>query len=149
MKPLIVLINAFVISIILTYFIGGHPDFEFSGILSFSIMLLFTAIAHFTFTKGMSMMLPHFVPYKSEIVYLTGIIEIGFALTLLIPNLRIMTAWLLMVFLILILPANIYAAQKHINYQKGTFEGKGISYLWFRIPLQLFYIAWIFYFCLS
>jgi len=88
------------------------------------------------------MMLPDFIPFKAEVVYLTGIIEIAAAIGLFIPNIRIVTAWLLIVFFILILPANIYAAIKHIDYQKATFDGNGPSYLWFRIPLQILFISW-------
>jgi uncharacterized membrane protein len=107
-----------------------------------SAMLLFTAVGHFAFTKGMAMMLPPFIPYKTEIVYLTGIIEIAAAVGLLIPNLREITAWLLIAFFVLILPANIYAAVKQIDYQKATFEGNGLTYLWFRVPLQILFIIW-------
>jgi uncharacterized membrane protein len=48
----------------------------------------------------------------------------------------------LIVFFVLLLPANINAAIKHIDYQKGTFEGQGLNYLWFRIPLQILFIVW-------
>ncbi len=80
--------------------------------------------------------------YKTETVYLTGVIEIAAAIGLFIPNFRIVTAWLLIAFFILILPANIYAAIKHIDYQKGTFDGNGLTYLWFRIPLQILFVVW-------
>lgn len=89
-------------------------------------------------------MLPEFIPFKTETVYLTGVIEIIAAIGLFIPNLRVVTAWLLIAFFILILPANIYAAVKHINYQKGTFDGNGLTYLWFRVPLQFFFIVWVY-----
>lgn len=64
-----------------------------------SVMLIFTAIAHFAFTKGMSMMVPSFIPYKTEIVYVTGVIEIAAAIGLFIPSLRVTTGWFLIVFL--------------------------------------------------
>jgi hypothetical protein len=48
----------------------------------------------------------------------------------------------LMVFFILLMPGNIKAAIYHIDYQKGTFDGNGPTYLWFRIPLQLLFIVW-------
>jgi len=44
------------------------------------------------------------------------------------------------------LPANINAARKHTDFQKATNEGNGMIYLWFRIPLQVLFIAWVFYF---
>lgn len=87
-------------------------------------------------------MLPGFITLKTETVYLTGFTEVAAAIRLFIPNLKIVTAWLLVIFFILILPANIYASIKHIDYQKGTFDGPGLNYLWFRIPLQILFIVW-------
>lgn len=133
---------AFFISLCSTKIFRGNYDLYLSGRIAMSVMLVFTAVAHFTFNKGMSMMLPDFIPYKTETVYLTGIIEIVAAIGFFIPNLRVVTAWLLIAFLILILPANIYATIKHIDYQKGTFDGSGLGYLWFRIPLQILFIVW-------
>ena len=49
-------------------------------------------------------------------------------------------------FFILILPSNIYASVKKINYQKATLDGPGLSYLWFRMPLQVFFIGWVYFF---
>lgn len=142
MKPLIVLLSVFSISVVIAKIFFGDYDFVLSGRIALSVMLIFTAVAHFAFTKGMAMMLPNFIPYKTETVYLTGIIEIAAAVGLFITGLRVVTGCLLIVFFILILPANIYAAIKGINYQKGTMEGTGLAYLWFRIPLQILFIVW-------
>lgn len=144
MKPLIVLLSVFAVSLLTTKFVRGNFELALSGRIAMSAMLVFTAVAHFSFTKGMAMMLPDFIPFKTETVYLTGIIEIVAAIGLFIPNFRIVTAWLLIAFLILILPANIYAAIKHIDYQKGTFDGNGLTYLWFRVPLQILFIIWVY-----
>lgn len=144
MKPLIVLLSVFAVSLLTTKFVRGNFELALSGRIAMSAMLVFTAVAHFSFTKGMAMMLPDFIPFKTETVYLTGIIEIAAAIGLFIPNFRIVTAWLLIAFLILILPANIYAAIKHIDYQKGTFDGNGLTYLWFRVPLQILFIIWVY-----
>ena len=113
-----------------------------------SVMLLFTAIAHFAYSKGMAMMLPAFIPFKTLIVYLTGVIEIMAAIGLQLDYLRVTTAWLLIIFFILILPANIYAAKAQVDYQKGDLTGNGTTYLWFRIPLQILFIVWTYYFCI-
>jgi uncharacterized membrane protein len=142
MKPLIVLLTVFVISLITTKLLRGNLEYALSGRIAMSAMLLFTAVAHFLFTSGMAMMLPDFIPYKTELVYLTGILEIIIAIGLFIPGIRIIVAWLLIIFFILLLPANIFAAMKHVDYQKGTFDGSGLSYLWFRIPLQILFIIW-------
>ena len=107
-----------------------------------SVMLVFTAIGHFAFTKGMAMMLPDFIPFKAEVIYLTGVVEIIAATGLLIPGCRVWTGWALILFFILLLPGNIKAAIQHIDYQKGTFDGRGPGYLWFRIPLQIVFMVW-------
>ena len=128
MKPLIVLLSVFAISLLSTKIFRGNYEFALSGRIAMSAMLVFTAVGHFVFTKGMTMMLPQFIPYKTEAVYLTGVIEIVAAIGLLIPNFNGLVAWLLIVFFILILPANIYAAIKNVDYQKGTFDGSGLTY---------------------
>ena len=94
----------------------------------------------------MALMLPSFFPFKKQIVWLTGIVEIMAALVLLLPAWKHIAAIFLIIFFILILPANIYAAIKKADYQKGNYEGLGINYLWFRVPLQVFFIAWVYWF---
>lgn len=144
MKPLIVLLSVFGISMIAMQLFHGRYEVALSARIAMSVMLIFTAIAHFAFTKGMAMMIPPFVPYKTGVVYLTGVIEIVVAAGLLIPNISAITGWLLILFFIVLLPGNIYAAIKHIDYEKGTFEGKGLAYLWFRVPLQILFIVWVY-----
>jgi uncharacterized membrane protein len=144
MKPLIVLLVSFVIALITIKLTANELDYRLAGRIAMSAMLLFTSIAHFAFTKGMAMMIPGRLPFKTELVYFTGIIEVIAAIGLLIPQLRVITAWLLLVFFIVLLPANVYAAIKHIDYQKARFGGNGPRYLWFRIPLQILFIVWIY-----
>lgn len=142
MKPLIILLSSFVISLTIIKIIKKEYDFALSGRIAMSIMLLFTAIGHFVFTQGMSMMIPKFIPYKETFVHLTGVFEISLAIGLLIPRWKYISGWALIIFLLLMLPANIYTSVHNVNYQKGTLDGKGLSYLWFRIPLQFLFIIW-------
>jgi len=142
MKPLLVLLLTFVIALLALRLIQKQYDLALSARIALSAMLLFTAIAHFVYTEGMMMMMPDFIAYKKELVYFTGIIEILASIGLLIPNLRVLTGWLLIVFFIMLLPANIHAAIRHVDYQKGSFDGSGPNYLWFRVPLQMLFIFW-------
>lgn len=96
----------------------------------------------------MAMMLPGSIPCRKGIIHLTGILEISGAIGLLARAAYKTDAWLLVFFLILVLPANVYAAVHHINLEKADNSGNGIKYLWFRVLLQLFFIAWIWYFAL-
>lgn len=142
MKPLIVLLVSFLITLLVIKYFKKEFDFALSARIAMSIMLVFTAIAHFVFTKGMSMMIPEFIPFKENVIYLTGVFEILLAIGLQIPKFRIISGWLLIVFLLFMLPANIYSSIHKVNYQKGTFDGNGLLYLWFRIPLQILFIIW-------
>ena len=145
MKPLAVLLSSFVIAIFVIKIFYKDYNFALSARIAMAAMLCFTAIGHFAFTKGMSMMIPPFIPYKETFVHLTGIFEILLAIGLLIPKLKVVSGWALVIFLMLMLPANIYASLHNVNYQKGTFDGHGLSYLWFRIPLQLLFIVWTYF----
>ena len=149
MKPLFVLLAMFGLLAGGTYFLHGSANYVFAGNGAMAAMLLFTGVAHFAFTKGMMQMLPDFLPAKKAWILATGVLEIAAAVGLLFPAFRWHTAWLLIAFFVLILPGNIIAAQRHLNYQTGTLDGPGLRYLWFRIPLQLFFIAWTWYFALS
>lgn len=146
MKPLIVLLISFALSLFGTKFLGQNIDYALSGKIAMSVMLLFTAFGHFAFKKGMAMMIPEPIPYKSMIVFLSGIFEILISMGLLISDYSELTAWIIIIFFILVLPANIYATIHKVDYQKGTYDGKGIAYLWLRIPMQILYIAWVYVF---
>jgi uncharacterized membrane protein len=142
MKPLIVLLLSFTISLFILKIIKKEYDFPLSARIAMSIMLVFTAVGHFAFTKGMSMMIPKFIPFKESFVYLTGMFEILLAIGLLITKFKTISGYALIIFLLLMLPANIYASVNNVNLQKGTLDGNGITYLWFRIPLQILFIIW-------
>ncbi len=142
MKPLFVLLISFGFAILILKMFTHHIDFSLAARIAMSLMLLFTAIGHFAFPRGMMMMLPAFIPFRLAVVYITGIFEIIAAIGLQIERLRGLTSALLIIFFIVVLPANIYAAAKHIDYQKGGNDGQGLYYLWFRIPLQILFIVW-------
>lgn len=146
MKPLVVLLVTFSLALAGTKLFNSNWNYVFAGNLAMSAMLLFTAIGHFAFPKGMSMMIPKIIPCKTLLVYLTGIIEIAAAVGLLIPSLRHATAIMLIIFFVCILPANINAAINKVDFEKGTNHGSGLNYLWFRVPLQVLFIGWVWYF---
>ena len=146
MKPLILLLLVFSLSMIAGYLINREWPLIFSGNLAMCMMLLFTAIGHFKFRQGMAMMIPQYIPNKNEIVFASGIAEIVLGIALLFPLLRFYSGVLLIAMFIVLLPANISAAKRRVNYEKGTYDGPGLKYLWFRVPMQILLIAWVLYF---
>ena len=146
MKPLVVLLAVFGITLAAIKLSVDDWNYTLSGNIAMSAMLLFTASGHFIFSKGMAMMMPEFIPFKKQMVYITGLIELAAALGLSIPETRHLTGILLIIFFIFIIPANINAAMKSIDYQKADYAGRGKNYLWFRVPLQILFIAWVWWF---
>lgn len=144
MKPEIILIAVTLIAMLTNKLRGGTYAPARAARTGMAAMLILTGIGHLLFTKGMAMMLPAFLPGKEVIVYLTGIAEFAAAAGLLTDRYRTATAWAVIAFFVLITPANIYAALHHVDLQKGTYYGPGPEYLWYRIPLQLFFIGWVY-----
>ncbi|MEO0330724.1 MAG: hypothetical protein AAF223_03415, partial [Bacteroidota bacterium] len=118
---------------------------QLAGRIAMAVMLMFTAIGHFIFPEGMAAMIPSFFPFKKFTVAFTGILEILFAIGLLTYRDKKRIDSLVIIFFLLVLPVNIHAAIEGVNYQTGALDGPGVAYLWFRIPLQLFFIAWVYF----
>ena len=144
MAPLIILLSCFVAFYLLNRFVFSNKySTSFRGRSALAFMLVMTGVAHFTQTESMVAMLPDFMPYKEVAVYLTGIMEIVAAIGLLTSKYSRLTSILLILFFISILPANILGSMKKVAL--GGME-YGPVYLFFRIPLQIFFIAWTYYF---
>lgn len=145
MTPLLVLVSVFLLALLVFKLRAKNYNWQRAGRIAMAAMLAFTALGHFMFTIGMSKMIPSIFPFKIALVYATGILEVLLGIGLLIPKTRRTTGWILILFFLAVLPANIKAAVEHINYQTGGSDGNGLEYLWFRIPLQLLFIAWVFF----
>lgn len=146
MKVLLVLLISFLFSLLAYQGVTGSLNLLMSGNISLCIMMCFASSGHFAFTKGMEMMIPKIIPFKKAIVIGTGILEVIAGVGLLFDQTRSVAAVFLIAFFVMILPANIYAAMYRIDLQKGDFNGPGMHYLWFRIPMQLLLIGWVWYF---
>ena len=149
MKVLLVLIISFILTTVISRLFVDDWNIMLSGNVAMMLMLWFTSLGHFMFTKGMVMMMPSFIPFKGALVYLTGIMEIILGALLVVNATRHIAGIILLVMFVVMLPANINAAIKHVNFEKATYDGSGTGYLWFRIPLQILFIAWILYFSIG
>ena len=145
MKPLLILLITFALSFLAIVIFTGKYDFPLAGRIAMCVMLISTGIAHFVYTTGMTIMLPNFIQFRKPLVYITGIMEMAGGIALLVPYLKFSAGVFLIVFFVVLLPANIYAAYNRINYEKGTYDGDGLNYLWFRVPLQILFIVWVYF----
>ncbi|HLM01864.1 MAG TPA: DoxX family protein [Pyrinomonadaceae bacterium] len=144
MAPLIVLLGSFGILFgVNRFLLNDKWSLSPLGRISLALMLILTGAAHFTQTDLMVEMMPDFMPLKRETVYLTGVIEFLAAAGLIIKKVSRLTAILLIVFFLAVLPANIVGSLKQVNL--GGMEN-GAAYLFFRVPLQISFILWTYYF---
>lgn len=133
------------IALIVTYAAGrlafrNRPDHTLAGRLALAVMLVVTGVAHFTATDALAVMVPPIVPSPVAVVHVTGIVELLFALLLVLRPSPLL-GWTLVGFFMAVLPANIYSAINEVG-----FGGRGVAYLWFRVPLQFLFVAWAAYF---
>ena len=138
MAPLIVLVTATLLAR-LAGLIGFGPlrDWTAAARLGLAVMLCFTAAAHFNSMRpDLVRMVPPAVPNPELMVTFTGLCEIFGGIGLLIPGTRRVAAAALILLLLAVLPANIYAAQSG-----ATLRGAPATPLLPRIALQLFFIA--------
>ena len=102
-----------------------------------AIMFLFTAAAHFNQMRhDMVKMVPPWVPAPEAVVAITGVLEIVGAIGLMIPRTRKAAGIALILFLIAVFPANVYAALNEVQ-----FGGRPATALWLRAPMQLLFIG--------
>ena len=144
MAPLIILLVSFAILYLADRFLFGRRlGLSFIGRAAMALMLVATGISHFTNTDEMIAMMPDFMPAKREMVYFTGVCELAAVIGLLWNKTAWLASVLLIVFFVLVLPANIAGSLKSVQF--GGME-YGPLYLLFRIPLQIFLIWWVWYF---
>lgn len=144
MAPLIFLLGTFAFIYLLNRFLlGRRLSLSLMGRASMAVMLIVTGISHFTNTDEMVAMMPDFMPAKREMVYLTGVIELLAVVGLLWSKTARLASILLIIFFVLVLPANIAGSLKSVQF--GGME-YGPWYLLFRIPLQIFFIWWVWFF---
>jgi len=90
----------------------------------------------------MQHMLPPSVPWRLEIIYITGVFEFLGAVGIWIPRLMGLTGILIILMLLCFLPANIYASLMRVEYGGSSL---GPLYLLIRVPFQFFVIWWVYW----
>ena len=113
--------------------------------LGLACVFLVTGISHFTRTDELAAMLPPDFPERARIVHATGVLELAGAIGLLVPRCSRVAAAALIVFLIAVFPANIWAA---FHRTGPGIHVAGPIYLLVRGPFQLLLIAWAWLGCL-
>jgi uncharacterized membrane protein len=97
-------------------------------------------VMHFARPEFYVAIMPPYLPWHLELVYLSGVAEILCGVGLLIPQTRVLAAWATIALLIAVFPANIHVALNNVP-MAGSSEGAGLLN-WIRLPFQFVFMAW-------
>jgi uncharacterized membrane protein len=101
------------------------------------VMFVFTATGHFNKMKhDLARMIPAYFPRPLLLVYFTGVLELLGATGLVLPQFRRLAGICLIALLVGMFIANVNAAQRGV-----TLRGKPSTPLWLRAPMQILFIA--------
>jgi uncharacterized membrane protein len=83
--------------------------------------------------------MPPYIPWHRELVFISGVAEMAGGVGLLTPQLRRAAAWGLVALLVAVFPANLYMATDHIQMGANPVS-QWVA--WGRLPLQALLIWW-------
>ena len=109
---------------------------KLAGKCIFATIFLVAGVGHFTSTDFFVKIMPPYLPFHRELVYLSGVFEIALGVLLLIPQTTRLAAWGLIALLIAVFPANVYMFQHQELFQVSPVV------LLLRLPLQALLILW-------
>ena len=107
------------------------------------LMAAFYVVAgymHFARSGFYMPMMPPYLPWHAELVFLSGVAEVICGIGLLIPATRRLAAWATIALLIAVFPANLHIALNNVPLGSSP-EGLGV-WNWVRLPFQAVLIAW-------
>ena len=111
-------------------------DIKYFSLMAMGVFYISIGISHFTSPIWYVQIVPPYLPYKLELVYISGLFEILFGGMLFFKKTRFLAGWGLILLLIAVYPANIYLAQTN-----GAAMNTTPLIAWGRIPVQFIFIG--------
>tara|TARA_B110000014_G_scaffold260379_1_gene249997 strand:- start:940 stop:1308 length:369 start_codon:yes stop_codon:yes gene_type:complete len=111
-------------------------DIKYFSMIVMGIFYISIGVSHFTSPIWYVQIVPPYLPYKLELVYISGIFEILFGGMLLFKKTRFLAGWGLILLLIAVYPANIYLAQTN-----GAAMNTTPLIAWGRLPVQFIFVG--------
>jgi len=117
--------------------------FKLISIYFFGPAYIYIGVRHFTEPNFFLSIMPNYMSFHLELVYLSGFFEILFGLMLLFKKYRVLAAKGLILLLIAVFPANIYLTQSSLalSILDITQETAII-----RLPFQVLFILFAYWF---
>ena len=115
----------------------GQTKTAFKYLLA--ILMVVAGTLHFLNPQFYMTIMPPYVPFHLELVYLSGFIEIALGILLLVPRFSRLAAWGIVALLIAVFPANIYL------YQHQELHPAPPMLHFLRLPLQVVFLVWAYW----
>lgn len=106
------------------------------SIIIMSLFYISVGLNHFIDPYWFMQIVPPYLPFHLQLVYISGFFEIVFGIMLLVPAFRFYAGWGLILLLIAVYPANIYLAQTN-----GVAMNITPFIAWARLPFQFLFIG--------
>ena len=97
-------------------------------------------IGHFVNADFFVAIMPPYLPAYLELVYLSGALEILGGIAILVPRVRGLAGWGLILLLLAVYPANI-----HMTLNPELFPDISTTALYVRLPMQFLFLAWTYW----
>ncbi len=108
-----------------------------------TIVMVAAGANHFINPAPYLGMMPDVLPAHLALVYVSGVAEIAGGLGLILPATRKLAAWGLILLLLAVFPANVNMALNDLPLGDDPVPTWA---LWARLPLQLVFLAWAWWF---
>jgi uncharacterized membrane protein len=95
---------------------------------------------HFRAPEFYQPIVPPYLPWHAELVFVSGVAEVMIGVGLMIPHTRVLAAWGAIALLVAVYPANIHMAIADVPV--GNPPRSAGVFRWVRLPLQFVLMAW-------
>ncbi len=106
-----------------------------------AVFFVVAGVNHFRKPDFYVAIMPPYLPWHYELVIISGVFEVVLGIALLIPRFTVLAAWGLIALLVAIFPANL-----HMALNSEQFPEIRPVLLWARLPLQVVFIAWAYWY---
>jgi len=110
----------------------------------FGGLFVVAGVNHFLNTAFYVGIMPPYLPWHLELVYISGAAEAGLGALLLIRRWAVWAAWGLIALLVAVFPANV-----HMAMHADLYPSISAPALWLRLPVQGLLIAWAYWYTIE
>lgn len=106
-----------------------------------ALAMVSVGVMHFTQAEWFAQIVPPFLPAPVWLVWISGVFEILGGVGVLVPRVRALAGWGLVLLYLAVFPANIYMAVEPVAVN-GVVPERWL--VWARLPLQpvFMWVAW-------